>query len=539
MPAPSKSTPDEPKRAVLYLRMSSDRQKYSIKNQSCVLYAYAVEHGLDVVNQFCDQAKSGLTFEGRPAMRQLIELVKAGDCGFEFILTYDISRWGRFQDADESAYYEHLCTHSGVRVIYCAEAFDTYEGPISFVMKSLKRTFAAEYSRDLSQRVSDARWRLAKAGLHTGSYAPCGLRRVVISRDSHVIGTVEDGYIRREPGDRIVVRPGPKDEQAVVRRIFREFRDPNRSIAAIARGLNESASSRLKRRPWTVSMVRRVLTDERYVGNVVSRSFHRRGQVGRSRTPTQMVRHEAVFKPIVPVSHFHAAAARLGQARQLDNAALIENLKNIYAEKGKIAASLLGGRHGSPGATVYYRRFGGLFSAYRAAGIALSRNTTWVDRNKATSADRIKIMDIVAAQLQRAKHSITIDYGNAILNVDGAWEIHVRLLRARRKEGRIGWTFSLTDDHRADLLLLLRLDEAGSQMVDMYLIPTLSIRWKPKYVVMADTNNVGTDMYRIHRIADISPLARRYMADVDDCMPRFGRTSQDVIRSGFKCRQPP
>lgn len=105
----SNSAQGTQRQAALYLRMSTDRQKYSIENQACMLYAYAVEHELEVVKQFCDEAKSGLTFEGRPAMRQLIEEVKTGSCGFNFILTYDVSRWGRFQDADESAYYDHIC----------------------------------------------------------------------------------------------------------------------------------------------------------------------------------------------------------------------------------------------------------------------------------------------------------------------------------------------------------------------------------------------------------------------------------------------
>ena len=38
---------------------------------------------------------------------------------------YDVSRWGRFQDPDESAHYEFLCKAAGVRVHYCAEQFST------------------------------------------------------------------------------------------------------------------------------------------------------------------------------------------------------------------------------------------------------------------------------------------------------------------------------------------------------------------------------------------------------------------------------
>ena len=43
---------------------------------------------------------------------------------FGAILVYDVSRWGRFQDADESAYYEFSCREAGIAVHDCAEQFE-------------------------------------------------------------------------------------------------------------------------------------------------------------------------------------------------------------------------------------------------------------------------------------------------------------------------------------------------------------------------------------------------------------------------------
>ena len=50
--------------------------------------------------------KSGLRIDGRDALKQLIQDVETSTADFSAILVYDVSRWGRFQDADESAYYE-------------------------------------------------------------------------------------------------------------------------------------------------------------------------------------------------------------------------------------------------------------------------------------------------------------------------------------------------------------------------------------------------------------------------------------------------
>ena len=80
--------------------------------------------------------KSGLKIEGRIGLRQLIDDVEDGQTEFDVILVYDISRWGRFQDADESAYYEYLCRRSGISVHYCAEQFDNDGSPISTCLTS-------------------------------------------------------------------------------------------------------------------------------------------------------------------------------------------------------------------------------------------------------------------------------------------------------------------------------------------------------------------------------------------------------------------
>ncbi|RWK32866.1 MAG: hypothetical protein EOR46_30210 [Mesorhizobium sp.] len=47
-----------------------------------------------------------------------------GQKAFSAILVLDVSRWGRFPNADQSAHYEFLCLDAGVAVEYCAEPFE-------------------------------------------------------------------------------------------------------------------------------------------------------------------------------------------------------------------------------------------------------------------------------------------------------------------------------------------------------------------------------------------------------------------------------
>ena len=148
--------------------MSTDHQKYSTENQSDAIKQYAEAFGIEIVRTYADAGKSGLKIEGRDALQQLIEDVRAGNTDFSLILVYDVSRWGRFQDADESAYYEYMCRRAGIAVEYCAEQFDNDGSPISTIVKGVKRAMAGEYSRDLSTKVFAGPEAADRKGLSSG-----------------------------------------------------------------------------------------------------------------------------------------------------------------------------------------------------------------------------------------------------------------------------------------------------------------------------------------------------------------------------------
>ncbi|MGB2890006.1 MAG: recombinase family protein [Candidatus Acidiferrales bacterium] len=109
--------------AAQYIRMSTEHQQYSLENQSAAIQKYAESKGFEVVRTYSDAARSGLVLRHRTGLRQLLQDVVGGTPAYRAILVYDVSRWGRFQDTDESAHYEFLCKSAGVPVHYCAEAF--------------------------------------------------------------------------------------------------------------------------------------------------------------------------------------------------------------------------------------------------------------------------------------------------------------------------------------------------------------------------------------------------------------------------------
>jgi DNA invertase Pin-like site-specific DNA recombinase len=169
--------------AAEYVRGSTDRQEYSTDNQSLVHQAYAATHRMTIVRTYSDEARSGLVIDRRDALKQLIEDVESGNADFKAILVYDVSRWGRFQDPDEAAYYEYICKRAGMQVIYCAEQFDNDGSPYSALFKAIKRASAAEYSRELSVKVFNGQRRLIQLGYRLGGSPGYGLRRQLVDQN--------------------------------------------------------------------------------------------------------------------------------------------------------------------------------------------------------------------------------------------------------------------------------------------------------------------------------------------------------------------
>ena len=82
--------------AAQYVRMSTDRQQYSLENQSAAIETYAGLHGFEIVRTYADAAKSGVILRHRSGLQSLLRDVVSGSVPFKAVLVYDVSRWGRF-----------------------------------------------------------------------------------------------------------------------------------------------------------------------------------------------------------------------------------------------------------------------------------------------------------------------------------------------------------------------------------------------------------------------------------------------------------
>src|ERR1700682_2228123 len=72
-----KGTPMTNVSAAQYLRVSTERQEYSLDFQSARIANYAQENGFEVCQTYCDEAKSGLEIGRRRGLSQLLQDVVA------------------------------------------------------------------------------------------------------------------------------------------------------------------------------------------------------------------------------------------------------------------------------------------------------------------------------------------------------------------------------------------------------------------------------------------------------------------------------
>lgn len=260
--------------AAQYVRMSTDYQRYSIENQAAVIATYAKVHQLSIIRTYRDEGESGLKIKNRTGLIQLLEDVESGHADFGHILVYDVSRWGRFQDTDESAHYEFICKQAGIKVAYCAEQFDNDGTMMSNILKNLKRVMAAEYSRELSAKVHAGASRFARMGFKSGGRASYGLLRQLVSEKLQPKAVLKSGERKYLVTDHVKLIPGSADETAIVRWVFEQFLR-RKSETAIADELNRCAVPAGTGRPWNRALIGRLLRNENYIRNLVynRRSF--------------------------------------------------------------------------------------------------------------------------------------------------------------------------------------------------------------------------------------------------------------------------
>ncbi|MGC7405398.1 recombinase family protein [Pandoraea pneumonica] len=503
-------TPGDQLRAAEYVRMSTEHQQYSTENQRARIREYASQRGLAIVRTYADEGKSGLKIDGRQGLQELIRDVENGVSDFDTILVYDVSRWGRFQDSDESAYYEYLCRRAGIKVLYCAEQFENDGSPVSTIVKGVKRAMAGEYSRELSAKVFAGQCRLIELGYRQGGPAGFGLRRVLIDQHGVIKAHLERGEHKSLQTDRVILVPGPENEVRIVQLIYQWFIDDSLTESEIAQRLNTMRVCTDLGRDWTRSTVREVLTNEKYIGNnVYNRVSFKLKMLRIVNPPDLWIKKEHAFEAVVPSETFYTAQGIMrARARRYSSEELIERLRNLYQSRGFLSGVIIDETDGMPSASVYAYRFGSLIRAYQAVGFTPDRDYRYIETNRFLRKLHPEIVAMTEGRIADLGGSVERDFATDVLTVNREFTCSIVLARCQiQLNGHHFWKVRFDASLLPDITVAVRLDHENSTALDYYLLPRLDFGM-PK-ISLRDRNAMEFESYRFDSLEYLYGMAQR------------------------------
>lgn len=460
-------------RAAQYLRMSTEYQPNSPVNQAAAIAEYADARNFEIVRTYEDSARSGLTISGRPALKQMIQDVVGGSADYQAILVYDVSRWGRFQDTDESAHYEFLCRQMGIALHYCAEPFENDGSGVSSLLKNMKRVMAAEYSRDLARRIRAGQVRILASGFRVGGAAPYGYQRLLVDKDGVAKSLMIDGQRKSMQSDRVLTVPGTADEVAVVRRIFDLYVCGGLGGKEIAKALNADGLRTRAGAKWRDSKIAMILTSEFYLGTSVFGRSRKQGpqRISVKCPPESWVRCENAAEGLVSPQLFRLAQdLRRHRHPRPDrsNAELLAELEALLDRHGKFARRLAIANPESFFSPTYRSRFGSMAEAFRRLGLKGLPPPAPPIRRKYL---RDRIRDEIRARLDvldlPCKFDIKTKYGV----VAGSLSFSILSVRTSFNEFRNGrWRDYMTSERRPDIAIVLMSNHWDEQYGDCYIV---------------------------------------------------------------------
>ena len=475
-----------------------------------VIREYAKRRGMQITKDYSDAGKSGLNIEGREALAQMIQDVQDGKINCSSILVYDVSRWGRFQDADESAYYEYICRRAGVAVHYCAEQFENDGSPVSTIVKGVKRAMAGEYSRELSSKVFQGACRLIQLGYKQGGTAGFGLRRMLIDQSGERKAMLKIGEQKSIQTDRVVLVRGPDEEVKIVRWIYQTFIDDGKNESEIAKSLNAQGVVTDFGRAWNRATVHQVLTNEKYIGNnVYHRTSFKLKRKHIENPPDKWVRANGVFEGIIePELFFKAREIILARSQKLTDEEMLAKLRGLLSQHGHISGILIDETESLPSSAAFSHRFGSLISAYQLIGYDPKIDYSFIEINRKLRKRHPEIVASVVQKIEALGATASWDENTDLLWVNNELRVSIVLCRHTTTfAGSSRWLIRLDAGLKPDITIAVRMDATNEGIRDYYVLPGIDMIWENLRI--AEANGIYLDAYRFDTLDFFFGMAER------------------------------
>ena len=309
-------------RVAAYCRVSTsqDDQRNSLENQRRYFAEYiGSQPDWELARVYADEGLSGTAARNRPAFQQMLSAAEEGE--IDLILTKEVSRFAR-NTVDALACTRRLRRY-GVGVVFINDGIDTRQNDGEFRL-TIMASVAQEESRKTSERV---KW---------------GQRR---SMENGVVFGCNNIYGFSLLHGRLTVK---EDEAEVIRLVYRKFLNEGKGTFVIARELSESGVEppRAKGKPWSSTMVLRLLRNEKYCGDLLQKKSYtpdfldHKKQVNRGEEEQVYLRDH--HEPIVPRAVFEQAQQEL--ARRASAGAQGRRCVRRYWCSGKLICAACGRR---------------------------------------------------------------------------------------------------------------------------------------------------------------------------------------------------
>ena len=254
---------DSPKRAVLYLRVSTSRQAtrngeaegYSIPAQRSACERKVTDLGAEVVCEFVDAGASARSAD-REGLQALLAYVAEG--GVDYVVVHKLDRLARDR-ADDVMILAKIQT-AGATLVSVSEQID--ETPAGMLMHNIFAGMAEFYSRNLA---SEAKKGIAQKAMRGGTHgvaAPIGY--------VNTLARIEGREVKGVAFD--------EEKAGHVRWAFRTYAGGRWSISTLRdeleeRGLKSRTTQKYVGTPLNNSQVHRMLSNSYYMGKIRHREL--------------------------------------------------------------------------------------------------------------------------------------------------------------------------------------------------------------------------------------------------------------------------
>jgi len=496
--------------AAQYVRMSDESQDYSIENQKATIQEYAARYGFVVVKTYPDLGKSGVVAKHRLALGELLNDVINGTADYKAILVYDISRWGRFQDTDEAAHYEFLCRSAGIPVHYCAEPFANDGTATSTLLKALKRSMAAEFSRELSAKEFQGKSRLAQLGFWVGGNPAYGYRRLLVSADGARKQILNWGEQKSIKTDRVVLAPGPQEEIECIRSIFSMVLE-GESCRSIACHLNRRGITHFGRQ-WLHGAVYNILKNPMYAGvNVWNRTSTRMRSKRKPIASQEWIAKPGAFPAIVDKQTFERAQLVLPlRPLLLSNRAILQKVRRLLKATGRLGWTILHNANCTPPLTNFIkRRFGSYGALYKKVGYQLPSH---LEFKKEQLVRSIRLRREIIEQIKNlfpdnvAVSHLPSSGKRSLLAIDSQFMVSVLLCGPCRRRGRFFWIVKPHPAESSCITLLCVTKRTHERALAYFVFPRMD-GFKSHYMARNDPFLQGS--VRLRHLADFYATVKR------------------------------